>query len=368
MPSTSPDNVSLIDHFSLLVKESEVYFSKQKNREDVVGVMRETLGHLLHFRKRLKSAVDNPVVSFVGLTNVGKSTLLNALLGGDVAPRRNGPCTAVPIEFKHGKRVTITPIYTQRLRKTRFEANSVDELHDTLARLAAEDGESTGRPKKVIVELPARLLESGLIIADTPGFGAAMADSDNPTHDSVLEDYLRYEATQVFWIVMADQGIGKFEKEVYNDLLAEVCDDIIVTGAEDWDENDRLRFRKRFGGLLAGGTGARAKVPLFHFVSGLKGLQAREEKDRVALEKAGIVDLAQRIRGLAKVVGRTNSIEQRLIQLAQDLRDWLAEFRDVCDFALKDWFRPDSFERFRSAPFSTSVHREIVRLLSRDAA
>lgn len=364
MSYTPDQNLSLIDHFALLVKESAEYFAKMRNHEDVANVHRETLGYLMHFRKRLRNAVEHPIVSFVGLTNVGKSTLLNALLGGDVAPRRNGPCTAVPIEFKYGERVTITPVYSHRLRKERFAARTLQEIHDTLARLAAEDGATAGRPKKVTVELPAKLLKAGLIIADTPGFGAALAESDNPTHDAALADYLRYEATQVFWVVMADQGIGKFEKGIYNDLLAEACDDVIVTGAEDWDTTDRDRFRRRFGGLLAGGTGARAKVPLFHFVSGLRGIEARQANDQEALEKAGISALTKRIRKLAEVVGRTSSIEQRLIQLAQDLREWLYDYRDHSDLPLTTWFRPDSFARFRNGTFDTSAHSVIVNVLT----
>ncbi len=361
------DTVSLIDQMALLVKESEGYFAKQREREPVVEVMRESLGLLMHFRKRVKSSAESVIVSFVGLTNVGKSTLLNALLGGDVAPRRNGPCTSVPIEFKFGPRITITPIYPRRLQRQKFDARSITELHEILAKLASEDGSDGGQPAKVIVEIPAKVLQTGLIIADTPGFGAAIASSESSDHDTRLLDYLRYEATQVFWVVMADQGIGKVENRVYNDVLAEVCDDIIVTGAEDWDSNDRARFRKRFGGLLAGGGGTRAKVPLFHFVSGLKGLEARQNNDRDALEHAGIVALGKRIRTLAQTAGRTDSVERRIVQLATELREWLREYRDINDFKLSPWFRPDSFLRFQSAPLKTPSHKTIIHLLDENA-
>ena len=56
--------------------------------------------HPLHrHAQRLGSA--RYVLSMVGLTNVGKSTLAQALLGHPVAPRRNGPATSVPVEYEH---------------------------------------------------------------------------------------------------------------------------------------------------------------------------------------------------------------------------------------------------------------------------
>lgn len=333
---------------------------------DLVAVFAEVLGHLEHLRKRATSLNEMITVSFVGLSNVGKSTLLNALLGGDVAPRRNGPCTAVPIEFSYGQRVSITPCYAKSLfRKVSYSASSIEQIHEKLAELAVDEIRIGERPHKVEVRIPASLLKNGLVIADTPGFGAAGDQAGDLSHEAALKDYLRCEATQVFWVVLAEQGIGKIEHGVYNEFFAEICEDIIVTGSEDWSATDRQRFKKRYGGLLSSSVGARARarLPAFHFVSGLRGLEARIKRDSVGLESAGILALASRIKTLSEKEGKLAAVERGVLQLAADLRAWLDDFRDSRGRALRDWWRPDSFSRWKALGIKSHIHVKIAKLL-----
>ena len=57
---------------------------------------------LLPIYQRHQRADQDPfVICLVGLTNVGKSTLLEALLGVPVAPRKNGPATAVRVDYAY---------------------------------------------------------------------------------------------------------------------------------------------------------------------------------------------------------------------------------------------------------------------------
>ena len=77
-------------------------------------------------------------------------------------------------------------------------------------------------------------------------------------------------------MVLADEGIGEREMSFCDAFFAEVCDDVVVTGSEDWEPHDRDRFRRRYADSFG------ARMPRFHFVSGLKGGEARRTHDAQA--------------------------------------------------------------------------------------
>ncbi len=104
-------------------------------------------------------------------------------------------------------------------------------------------------------------------------------------------------------------------------------------------------------------------MPIFHFVSGLKGLEAILDADKLAFEEAGIVELKRRIHELANPEGRLRSVSDELIQISDDLSYWLAEYRDERDRPLKTWWRPDSWARWAAADSSIPLKLRIERQL-----
>ena len=94
----------ILNELLLLVYESEEYHGASEDgvHQTFRGILAEVRKMLADIRRRVVASFDRYVVAVVGLTNVGKSTLLNALFGQDLAPRRMGPCTAAPIEFTYG--------------------------------------------------------------------------------------------------------------------------------------------------------------------------------------------------------------------------------------------------------------------------
>ena len=373
MSRASPgEYLQLIDEMALLLQESKLFHAKRLRSTDsrpgatslteLDLLLLDGLGKLQHLRKRVQASTDRAVVTFVGLGNVGKSTLLNALLGSDIAPRRNGPCTAAPIEFCYGSQIKVVSIHAGQLERRQRYPNDSAALRECLSQLADEEAMSgTARPMRVEVQLPLPLLQSGLVIADTPGFGSAQHGDSKGSHDAALREYLLTEATQVFWVVLAEQGIGKSEKAMYDAMFAEVCDDVLVTGSEDWDADERQRFRKRFNTLLS--SGSSKKSPFFHFVSGLRGLDARKQGDEDALELAGIPALESRVRQMAEGPGRVAAADAGLIQLAEDLRYWLMALRDVHGRRIDPWWRPDSLSRWSAVKTPLPVHKAITEAL-----
>jgi GTP-binding protein EngB required for normal cell division len=352
--TASDDLMTIVDEFLMLVSESAKYHS----HEEVKAILREAGRVLVAARRRLAVAAQSYVVGVVGLTNVGKSTLLNALFGAELAPRRNGPCTAAPIEFAHGEELRVTAYFRNALTRPSWRCASVDAIHQRLASLADDSGDAASRDlRKVFVEAPIPLLCNGLIIADTPGFGAAQVGDAAGSHETALKSYLKNEIAQVFWVVLAEQGIGKREMSFCDAFFAEVCDDIVVTGSEDWEPNDRERFRHRYADSFG------SRMPSFHFVSGQRGGEARRANDPVALEAAGIPMLEARIRGLTDSAGRMKSVKDGLVQLAEDLRYWLEHFPDGQQRRLPTWWRPDSWSRWRCCLSGNPLKEQLMAQL-----
>lgn len=347
--AASADQIGLLDEFRLLVQETHGYHTEPEIR----AALTEVSANLELLAHRLRSS-ERFVLAVIGLSNVGKSTLLNALLGHDLAPRRNGPWTAAPIEFERGERWEVALLQRNSIRRDHQVCESATEVHERLEALAAGNGsEISQRVKKVVVKAPIELLSDGLVLADTPGFGAAQSGAASNSHAAALQEYLQREVSQVFWVVLAEQGIGKTEKAFHDEHLASVCHDILITGAEDWDARDRSRFEERFRPFFGN------RAPRMHWISGLRGLEARQAGDAQALEASGIARLEHTIRNLAKV-----DVTQALKAEAGDMAAFFQAYRDARRRPLKDWWRPDSWQRWlRRAPDSSGLKDELVEQL-----
>lgn len=358
MISQSTESMSrlgtLVDEFLMLVSESIEYHSET----DIQAVLQEAFQIAETIHRRIAVSRQRFVVAIVGQANVGKSTLLAALLGEEISPRRNGPCTSTPIEYSWGPAYRIEARYRGTLRRPVWNCSSSAETLRQLTGLADESMAGAGeRAERILVQLPLDLLKDGLVIADTPGFGAAHSDVElDGAHDESVQRYLQNEVSQVLWVVLGDQAIGKQEHRFYQQFLSTTCDDLVVTGCENWTDSEQQRFQQSMADRL------RLPMTEFHFVSGLQGLQARKNHDPGRLSAAGIPQLEYRVRLLGNPAVRCEALESRLVVLANALGNWFTDYRSPQQASRANWWRPDSWLRWMELP-ATPFKQELNQAL-----
>jgi GTP-binding protein EngB required for normal cell division len=126
---------------------------------------------LVEFRPALAMILDRLEdqrfeIAVFGRVSTGKSSLLNRLLETAVLPVGVNPITSIPTRVVHGP----SPLVRVWVAARAPETVSIDRLPD----FVTESGNpgNTRRVTRVVVELPARVLEQGVVFVDTPGLGS----------------------------------------------------------------------------------------------------------------------------------------------------------------------------------------------------
>jgi predicted GTPase len=140
----------------------------------------------------LRDELDRPLLlAILGEFNAGKSTLVNAFLGADVAPTGILPTTATLNVLRGGAE--------RRVRVVRKDGTTREGDHDAVRALLA-DAEAEGAVvDRVEITLPSELLERVWIL-DTPG-----SNAPNPEHEALAQEALR-RADVALWIFDAGQA------------------------------------------------------------------------------------------------------------------------------------------------------------------
>jgi hypothetical protein len=194
---------------------------------------------------------DRYVLSMVGLTNVGKSTLAQALLEHPVAPGRNGPATAVPVEYEYALGPWLLQIADQGslIVKERSFA-SASELSKVLEQKVfdPQPPQEEASRERIIVKGPMELLEGGLVFADTPGFGAAQA-AGSSEHEESLKTYLQEHVQEIMFCLSASNAMVSRKERIFFESIGHLCSTVVVTKWNGGGENER-RYEGKFSDLF----------------------------------------------------------------------------------------------------------------------
>jgi GTP-binding protein EngB required for normal cell division len=309
--------------------------------EEIRSLLETARSSAVRLYRHLETARDRYVVGVVGLGNVGKSTLINAIFEEEISPKRNGPCTAFPIEFVGASEPAIRLKYGAALSTRDIRCRNTDELRRELSHFCDEGNQSSDDPiQKITVSIPHQLLSEGLILADTPGFGAAQRGEAAGSHEWTVKQYLAREVCQAVWVVLAEQAIGARELSFFNEHLADICDHVAVTGCEEWDETDCDRFRRRLSRPFG------HRPPEFHFVSGIT--------------REGVADLADNIKRLALPEARYRRVTQGTFALCKAVNEWFRDYRNERGGPVRQRWRPDSWARISVAPPCDGIRERLL--------
>jgi ribosome biogenesis GTPase A len=292
----TPTQTLLEDLLLVVEKSRQGRHLHGSEEEKLLNMLYDELSRL--HKRCLRSKIGYKV-AFVGLGNVGKSTLINAVLGAKIAPVANGPCTAGIVEFAYGENLSVTAFRNERLLQETQHFETSEALAAALSEMVAHRGEGDETFDFIKVSFPAPILKSGLILVDTPGFRAG-GDIGN-RDDLLVSDFLKKDVAQICWVVMADTGIGRDELNFYNTHLKERCDDIVVSNAEEFNAEDRHRWYQRYKPHLASYVRIR-------FIEGKAATDALANKDETAWAKAGAKEICDRIKNLKDNEGRFENV------------------------------------------------------------
>jgi GTP-binding protein EngB required for normal cell division len=129
---------------------------------------------LVEFRPALSIILDKIEsksfqISLFGRVSSGKSSLLNHILEMDVLPVGVNPITSVPTRITHGLEPALTVTYLDR-KQERAEIARLPEFVSEQFNAG-----NIKRVTRIIVQLPSRRLQDGVMFVDTPGLGSLAA-------------------------------------------------------------------------------------------------------------------------------------------------------------------------------------------------
>jgi len=286
------------------------------------------------------------VLSMVGLTNVGKSTLAQALLRHPVAPRRNGPATSIPVEYGYADEwvMKTCSLETRSVQKERFVSS--ESLAKALEqRVFNVSMEQASKIERASVFGPMDLLEGGLVFADTPGFGAAQPDGNQSSHQDRLIKYVREHVHEVLFCISGANCTVKEEESKFFHDIQELCSTVLVT---KWDSEPDVRqleiqeYKARYAHLF--------EMCEFMFIEAKWAIQGQATGSSGKLEASGVEALRVFIRQRASKESRSAVLRQQIVNAWEDLLELEREPLRKSHLPAIPW-RADGRLRLKGAAF-----------------
>ena len=260
---------------------SAMRLRRDHNADPVGDLERFLRERLMPIWRREEQAGTTPyVLSLVGLTNVGKSTLMEALLKFPVAPRKMGPATAIPVEYVYNENWQMSVLFRDfRTDVTHF--NDAKSLGMELKKNVVEvDTARATEIAWVTVSGPMGMLKDGLVMADTPGFGAAQIGDDDGSHKKRLEEFIFERVHRVYFCVAAGDtwAVQECERDFYKNI-SHLCGHVVVN---KWrgSEQETIEYERRYRPVFPSAE--------FIFVNAKKAIQGQSENSPESIRKSNL--------------------------------------------------------------------------------
>lgn len=256
---------------------------------------------------RIKSHIFS--VGIMGEFKRGKSTVINALLGREIAPSDVVPASATLNRITYG----LTPKATILYKDGHSEEVPVDQIGNYVTKITESSAATAALVDQAVVEYPCQFCQNNVEIIDTPGL------NDDDRMDAISESVIP-KLDAVVLVLAANSPFSKSEAEFVRDKLmtSDVSRLIIVVNRIDciYSEKDRVRLldsiREKIVKEILSRTASihgedsklyqdtrdkLADIKLYP-LSAIQALVGRVENDPALVEKSGILAFEDRLRKL----------------------------------------------------------------------
>lgn len=220
-------------------------------------------------------AEDRFQLAVVGQFSRGKSTLMNAILGGAYLPTGALPMTSVITSVTYGSRARVT--IRRRGGQLPMET-SLDDLSRFVAQASQEREEV--RVASASIELPAEILRLGFSFVDTPGVGSSVVTNSETTRDFLPQ------ADAVVFVTSFDSPLTEAELSFLHDVRHQVKRIFVVLNKRDLVEQTEASEVEGF--VLERLREAGVEDVNFFSLSARDGLTAKCQGDPSMLVASGL--------------------------------------------------------------------------------
>ena len=221
-------------------------------------------------------AEDRFNLMVVGRFSRGKSTLMNALLGGDLLPTGIVPLTSVITTVRYGSRKQVVLNFNGRSLRREVSLTQLAEY--------VTQQSNPGNVKDLAyaeIELPVEILRRGFFFVDSPGLGSSIAENTQTT-----EKFLP-EADAFVLVTSYESALSEEEDRILHRIRLTNKRLFVVVNKQDTittaERMQALAFvaerLKRF---------SFSEAPLIFSLSARQGLQSKQSGDPVGLEDSGL--------------------------------------------------------------------------------
>jgi hypothetical protein len=258
-------------------------------------------------------------LAVLGQFKRGKSTLLNALVAEPVLPVGVVPITAAPTFIQFGVAPRIGVQFLDGSPREVFEGGSSSDRQNFLARFVTEEGIPRNRlgVAEVQVALPAPILESGVVLIDTPGIGSTYR------HNTAATLNFLEQCDAALFLVSADPPITEVELGFLRQVRDKVPRLFFVLNKIDYLTADELQQALTFYRRVLAEQAEWEGDGTVFCLSARRGLEARLAGDAEGWATSGVGRLeAFLVEFLAreKFQALMDAVSRRALDLVEALR------------------------------------------------
>lgn len=244
---------------------------------------------------KLAQNVQNPelIVPVLGSQGMGKSTLINAILGVNILPNDADETTCVPVEIRYGTKEKAV-VYFQSGETAEIEL-SCDSLREFV-----DNNENDGNEKcvsHIALETPSDLLKTGLVIVDLPGVGSLTQNN----HETTMR-YIRKLCTAIF-VIPTVPTIRRSEEVFIRGAWSSFSSAIFVQNRWDDETDQEVNDSVAFNSLVLNKIAKNANTTFngkICVVNAYKAILSRLHNDSAECERSNLPKLLSELENLGK--------------------------------------------------------------------